>query len=221
MRNALRFLLILALLILPATVTATPSFAPQLDPFTDIELAPIPQHAVYAPVTHRTVIPKHRARRARSHRVTVHAHVKPAGKRVRLIEATDDSVQCLALAIYYEARGETTTGQAGVGYVVMNRVHNRHFKPKTVCGVIKQPYQFSWVRHPPKGMIHAKAYTRATVIARQVLAGSIANPVGDSLYFHERRSTRGSPSRYAPHRIALGNHVFFGPTPTRALLAAR
>lgn len=214
MRNALRSILILLLLTLPATLYATPTIVtPQLSPFTAIELTPSPYHKTAVPVVHKTVIPRRRV-------------------PVRMIDETQADVQCLAIAIYREARGESNAGMAGVGYVIMNRVANRHFPPKTICGVVKQSgirkstgkrsCQFSWVCHPPRGKINARSYARATRIAQQVIAGTIANPVGNAIYFHERRSSRGSPSRHAPYRIALGNHVFFGPTPARAVqLAAR
>ena len=57
---------------------------------------------------------------------------------------------CLALNIYHEARGETGSGQAAVGHVVMNRVADRRF-PNSVCDVVRQGgelteygCQFSW-----------------------------------------------------------------------------
>lgn len=213
MRNAFRTILILLLLALPVTVYATRTYTPQLSPVTAPALAHVPHHAKHIKPVHKTVIPHRRV-------------------PVRIIDETQVEAQCLAVAIYREARGESDAGMAGVGYVIMNRVHSRHFSPKTVCGVVKQSgtrrstgkrsCQFSWVCHPPKGKINAKSYAHANRIAHRVLAGTIANPIGSAVYFHERSSSRGSPSRHAPHRIALGNHVFFGPAPARAVqLAAR
>ena len=57
--------------------------------------------------------------------------------------APADELKCLALNIYFEARGEPESGQLAVGHVVMF--------PGTVCGVIQQGgalrrhrCQFSW-----------------------------------------------------------------------------
>ena len=47
------------------------------------------------------------------------------------------AVACLAMAIYFEARGEPTLGQVAVGHVVMNRVHSERY-PSDVCEVVKQ-----------------------------------------------------------------------------------
>jgi len=44
-------------------------------------------------------------------------------------------VDCLATAIYYEARSEGFVGQLAVAQVVMNRVDSTHY-PNSICGVV-------------------------------------------------------------------------------------
>ncbi|WP_421923532.1 cell wall hydrolase [Maricaulis maris] len=46
-------------------------------------------------------------------------------------------VDCLAEAIYYEARSETFVGQLAVAQVILNRVDNRNY-PNSICGVVYQ-----------------------------------------------------------------------------------
>jgi spore germination cell wall hydrolase CwlJ-like protein len=56
---------------------------------------------------------------------------------------------CLALNIYFEARGSILADRAAVANVVMNRVNDRRY-PETICGVVKQGIQDSagnMVRH--------------------------------------------------------------------------
>lgn len=56
---------------------------------------------------------------------------------------------CLALNIYYEARGSTLADRAAVANVVMNRTLDRRY-PDTICDVVKQGIQDSagnMVRH--------------------------------------------------------------------------
>lgn len=53
-------------------------------------------------------------------------------------------IKCLALNVFHEARGESPAGYIAVSNVVMNRVHDSSY-PATVCGVVYQPDQFSWV----------------------------------------------------------------------------
>lgn len=52
-------------------------------------------------------------------------------------------LRCLALNIYFEARGEAPEGQLAVGLVSMNRVHSKRY-PNSICRVVWQKRQFSW-----------------------------------------------------------------------------
>jgi spore germination cell wall hydrolase CwlJ-like protein len=58
-----------------------------------------------------------------------------AQRRIRLAEEN-----CLARAVYFEARGETEMGQLAVAKVVINRTKNPNY-PKTICGVVYQGSQ--------------------------------------------------------------------------------
>jgi len=55
----------------------------------------------------------------------------------------DRQTQCLAQAIYFEARGEPLEGQLAVGQVVMNRVESDAY-PDTTCEVV---FQNEGLRH--------------------------------------------------------------------------
>lgn len=51
--------------------------------------------------------------------------------------------ECLAEAIYWEARNQSTIGQIAVGQVIINRKKSIIF-PNTICEVVHQPAQFSY-----------------------------------------------------------------------------
>ena len=55
----------------------------------------------------------------------------------------DKQSRCLALAIYYEARGESELGQIAIAQVVLNRVKSRKY-PGTICKVV---YENSHMRN--------------------------------------------------------------------------
>jgi spore germination cell wall hydrolase CwlJ-like protein len=55
-----------------------------------------------------------------------------AQRRVRLAEEN-----CLARAVYFEARSESDMGQLAVAKVILNRVKSPNF-PKSICGVVYQ-----------------------------------------------------------------------------------
>src|SRR3546814_5677632 len=60
-------------------------------------------------------------------------------------DEADPQLNCLAGAIYFESKGEPLSGQLAVANVIMNRVESGRF-PSTICGVVTQRDQFSFVR---------------------------------------------------------------------------
>ena len=61
----------------------------------------------------------------------------PAAAQNFELEKLFPQVQCMALNVYYEARGSNLADQAAVADVVLNRVNDSRY-PDTVCGVVKQ-----------------------------------------------------------------------------------
>ena len=98
--------------------------------------------------------------------------------------AAAGEVDCLAQAIYHEARGEPVETQIAVGNTILNRVEAMGF-PDTVCGVVHQPGQFSWWsgRNPP--VTEPAAYKTARSLARKILAGDIERGRRDVFWFYE------------------------------------
>jgi len=63
-----------------------------------------------------------------------------------------ESVQCLALNVYHEARDQGTAGLFGVTAVVLNRVNDKRF-PNTICEVVYQgPTRESWKTRKHKNL---------------------------------------------------------------------
>lgn len=122
-------------------------------------------------------------------------------------ETSDGEHECLATAIYFESKGEPLHGQLAVAEVVINRAQSGRF-PASLCGVVKQPGQFSFVRGGrlpslPRASAHWKKAVAIARIAQQDLADSDAK---DALFFHARRVSPG----WKKKRVAtLGNHVFY------------
>jgi cell wall hydrolase len=123
-------------------------------------------------------------------------------------EADDAQHECLAVAVYFESKGESLLGQLAVAEVVLNRAGSGRF-PATVCGVVRQPAQFSFVRggrFPP--IPRASAAWRKAIaiahIAREELAEGAAPR---ALFFHARYV---SPGWTRLTRVAtVGNHIFY------------
>lgn len=117
-----------------------------------------------------------------------------------------DELECLADAVYFESKGEPLSGQLAVAEVIINRTTSGRF-PTTICSVVKQPGQFSFVRggripDAPQG----QQYRTATAIAKVALGDMWDSPAANALYFHARRVSPG----WNRARVAtIGNHIFF------------
>lgn len=122
--------------------------------------------------------------------------------------------RCLAVAIYFEARGEPKRGQIAVGQVVLNRVRSPLF-PETICGVVYQGQmrkgcQFSFTcdgrtDNPRKGA----QWDLAQRLAVEIMDGKQWLPeVGYSAFYHANYvRPRWS---YRMNRIdRIGRHIFY------------
>lgn len=122
-------------------------------------------------------------------------------------QTTDREEECLAGAVYFEAKGEPLDGQLAVAKVILNRAQSGRF-PSSICGVVFQRSQFSFVRgsgFPPiaRGSRNWREAVAIAMIARNDMWES---SVENALYFHARRVSPG----WRLSRIAtIGNHVFY------------
>lgn len=123
-------------------------------------------------------------------------------------------LDCLTQAVYYEARGETPSGQAAVAQVVLNRVRHPAF-PKTICGVVFQRAnqrsgcQFSFACDGSMRLpMDRGAWNRAGRVASRALDGVTVPQVGKATHFH---TTAVSPDWGTKLlRVAqVGMHVFY------------
>jgi spore germination cell wall hydrolase CwlJ-like protein len=118
----------------------------------------------------------------------------------------DRELECLAAAVYYESKGEPLEGQLAVAHVILNRAASGRFV-SSVCGVVAQPGQFSFVHHGKVPTPGNSAQWRLAVAVAKVAENDLwGNPAPEALYFHARRV-------HASWRMtkvaALGNHIFY------------
>jgi spore germination cell wall hydrolase CwlJ-like protein len=118
------------------------------------------------------------------------------------------ALSCLAEAIYFEARGTGTKGEAAVAHVVVNRARNPKF-PGSVCGVVGDGCQFSYrCDGRPENLAVRTDRDAAFATAKAVLTGAVADPTNGALFFHASRIRPGwfeTRTRVGE----IGNHVFY------------
>jgi hypothetical protein len=125
------------------------------------------------------------------------------------------SLDCLAQAVYYEARSEGEAGERAVAQVVLNRVRHPAW-PDSVCGVVYQGpmrvgggCQFTFTCD---GSLAVRPYgpgwDEARRIAAEALGGRTFDPVGLATHYH----TSAVFPAWAPRLVkiaAIGAHNFY------------
>lgn len=116
-------------------------------------------------------------------------------------------INCLAGAIYFEAKSESLAGQLAVGRVIVARSKSGRF-PNSYCGVVYQPSQFSFVRGSTMPGISkaSKQWKNAVAIAQIAHSGAWRSPVEGALYFH---AAYVSPGWHLKRLGQIENHVFY------------
>lgn len=128
---------------------------------------------------------------------------------------TSKEQRCLAEAVYFEARGESETGQIAVAQVVLNRVKNPAY-PDTICKVVYQNRhlrnrcQFSFACDGIRDrVVPGKAWDLAQKVARETVAGhEFLEKVGASTHYH---ATYVKPrwARKMKRLEKIGRHIFY------------
>ncbi|WP_240910308.1 cell wall hydrolase [Pontivivens nitratireducens] len=122
--------------------------------------------------------------------------------------------ECLAKALYFEARGETIAGQIAVAEVILNRVdHSRY--PNSVCGVVSQgasrmnACQFSFMCDGRNEVMSERAaWERMAKIARVMLDGRPRMLTAGATHYHAVSVNPGWASRLE-RTVWIDDHKFY------------
>jgi hypothetical protein len=120
-----------------------------------------------------------------------------------------DQANCIAVAVYHEARGESVEGQMAVAKAIMNRAASGDY-PSSWCGVVKQPWQFSFVRHGrlPSVNVNSDEWRKALGVTRLAVANAVQSVPTDCLWYH---ADYVAPKwRNNLRRVEkIGTHIFY------------
>ena len=180
---------------LPTQIVAPPAAAadvPAADaPVADAPIASLPAGAATAKVEAAT-------RLSLTQLVRNHATPRTSGAEH----------ECLANAVYFESKGEPLQGQLSVAEVILNRARSGRF-PSSLCAVVKQKGQFSFVRggRLPSVPRSSVAWHKAVAIAHIALQDLADSPAPKALFFNAKGV---SPSWRGLRRVAsVGYHIFY------------
>ena len=125
---------------------------------------------------------------------------------------------CLADAMYYEARGEGRAGQLAIAEVVYNRMRSGYY-PNTICGVVFEGSnlhtgcQFSFTCSGDMARRKSPVVWRRTQrLALQIVTGLVrlGDTTGGALSFHAQDVAPGWADTMS-RTIQIGHHIFYRP----------
>lgn len=121
----------------------------------------------------------------------------------------DEQELCLAKAIYFEARGETLEGQLAVAEVVLNRARSGRFA-SSVCGVVTQPAQFSFIRAGKFPAVNESSdcWKKALAIA-EVASKHIATSLAPNVLWYHATYVAPAWGRQKTRAAQIGTHIFY------------
>jgi spore germination cell wall hydrolase CwlJ-like protein len=122
--------------------------------------------------------------------------------------------QCLAEALYFEARGESVKGQFAVAEVILNRVESARY-PDSVCAVINQgtgrkyACQFTYTCDGlPERISEPAAWERVGKVAKLSLQAEDRALTDGATHYHTTAVNPGWASKYIP-TTKIGTHRFY------------
>jgi spore germination cell wall hydrolase CwlJ-like protein len=126
------------------------------------------------------------------------------------INYTDEDLFCMAKNIYHEAGNQSRLGKFAVAQVTINRVKHPLWRD-TVCGVVFEPYQFSWANNrsirwtTPRS---SEMWRESREVAREVLShGFRVKGMEEAVYYH---ANYVSPNwRNVDRLVRIGAHIFY------------
>ncbi len=136
---------------------------------------------------------------------------------------TSRQMNCLAEAIYYEARSESIDGQKAVGEVILNRVKHKAF-PNTICEVVYQGAerttgcQFSFTCDGSTAKLpRGRHWQEAQKIAAHMMLGASAPLTNRATHYHTV-SVNPKWSSTLRELRQYDTHIFYRFMPRRKML---
>ena len=133
-----------------------------------------------------------------------------AQRRMRLAEEN-----CLARAVYFEARSESELGQLAVARVILNRTKDPAY-PKTICGVVYQgsnrrnSCQFSFACDGlPDDVKQPAAWANSKRVAQKAMSDSKGTKIMSTATNYHADYVRPKWAGSMKRLVKIGRHIFY------------
>jgi spore germination cell wall hydrolase CwlJ-like protein len=150
--------------------------------------------------------------------VALAAQSQQEAKAEQQLQVQQEQVErfCLTQALYFEARGEGETGQLAVADVILQRRDSK-YHPDSICGVVYEPYQFSFV-HDGSMLkeIDVDAWNKADDLSGRVLRGETPTGLTGRALFYHTKQIRPVWADAMIKTAEIGNHIFYRRGPRRS-----
>lgn len=140
---------------------------------------------------------------------------KEAQKAIAKRRAQLAEENCLARAVYFEARSESELGQIAVAKVILNRVKDPEY-PNTICGVVYQgsgrrnSCQFSFACDGlPDDVKSARSWADAKRIAQKAIAGDAYVAAISTATNYHADYVKPKWAKSMKRLIKIGRHIFY------------
>jgi spore germination cell wall hydrolase CwlJ-like protein len=137
-------------------------------------------------------------------------------KQLALRRIRQAEENCLARAVYFEARSESEMGQMAVAKVILNRVKDPNY-PKSICGVVYQgsqrrnSCQFSFACDGmPDDVKSPAAWAQSKRVAQKAISGNLnmGKAMGQATNYHADY-VRPRWAKSMRKLVKIGNHIFY------------
>jgi spore germination cell wall hydrolase CwlJ-like protein len=116
---------------------------------------------------------------------------------------------CLTQALYYEARGEGERGEEAVAEVILHRVQSRRY-PNSICGVVYEPHQFSFVDDGSRTRARdPDAWGAAKRLAGRIMHDGVEASLTRGAMFYHTVDVQPEWSASFVRTVKIGRHIFY------------
>lgn len=116
---------------------------------------------------------------------------------------------CLAANIYFEARSESLEAQWAVANVTLNRTADPRW-PETICEVVFQDWQFSWVKTQSKKVREYPAWVKAVEVSETILnERKYIDLTSGATHYHADYISPPDWTHSLTKVVKLGKHIYY------------